>query len=927
MTFMANNSILRRIASAFILSMAIISGCSEAYANLDGRWVQHPGSNMRNPYKFSHVDRIIDGEKYVYFSVRGIGFDRGTNHLFTSAPTNRNNYMDMMAHQDFDPIQLFRYDKSEPWEDGAVKPVAQQVELSGNLPTAMEYSPEWGVMALSYDNRMIDFIHDDGTLVQSRVLAEPGIAAQPMNVNSFTFDLDRPLVYVASGFGYAVVNINTGELEDWVKLDRQVAWAGRVGDNMVIFAGTVAPKEYVTETYIYPADKVPSTLADPVKNSSNLQALMPLGPYMFAAMAPGASDQYNSLELFLIKPDASVTKEQLMASAKVDDAALARYRHKFRTDGFVNATKEGYAIFNGSEIIFLKKGLDPQQYKNAALLIDAMRKVLSKQALDTKEKDTKASTFDGQTFWFYTYDFDGPDSGPRGFYSRTFSNAAWSPRSAVVAPTGPASSLPRWMAWTPKHGVIMRGPGSYSSESVNDCDWLCSYKDGKWTDLSPILTMPTYNKALTEKPKYLNVDPLNEDWIWGNSPFYSFYRLDLGNPSNFFGFGANRRASLKATNPGYFPELDSDPLWQDYFSMSNASFDNEGRMWVARYYLSDGDDDSYVKIHNAKTKLYYYTADERLAMADMTTPGATFITPHEILIPRVSLHNSSVLCALKGKGNENYLAASPIMWKESYLTFFIYDHNGTPDDVSDDRYVVVDELFDESGERFDFTRFEGLYEDEDTGEVWFSTNQGVIKVNPSDLLNGDFRGKRPKISRKFGVPTYDLPFESIVVGCIDKDIFGRYWIGTDSGLYCLSADGEELLGYYTADNSGLPFDEVVGLVCDKATGAVFVTTTRGVAEFQPEGAGSSQVNGEHLTIWPSTITPHFKGYVNIYGAVNSAEYVVEDAMGNKVVSLGKPDAGTLQWDGRDASGLKAAPGKYNIRRIGETETHTLIIVD
>lgn len=285
-------------AIAGIAALFIPYAPSADAAGLEGRWIQHPSATLRSHAKEGQVDRILEGNTYVYFSVRGAYIDRRGTGNYNVTYTSLNS---------LDPLQLFRYDKSLPWSDANIEPVAGTTELSGSVVDVINYSPELGVLGVVYDNNCVDFIRDSGDVVSSgalKDLAIPRVSAVPYNI---TFDLERPLAYVACNFGYVAINTDSGEIEEFVTTDRPLSWAGRVGDSMVLFAGSFkmpaldgswTPSSYATDTYVYPAPSVPAALSHPVAGAGNLQALMPLPEGRFAALAPGASPASAVLKVF-----------------------------------------------------------------------------------------------------------------------------------------------------------------------------------------------------------------------------------------------------------------------------------------------------------------------------------------------------------------------------------------------------------------------------------------------------------------------------------------------------------------------------------------------------------------------------------------------------------------------------------------------------
>lgn len=926
--------ILRSVATAVFVILTISLTSVDIKGNLSGKWIQHPAACLRSASKYGQLDRIIDGERYVYFSVRGAAFNRQDGMLYTSAVPRYDPLIKDMTNNglDKDPLQLFRYDKTRSWGEGCVTSVAQDFQLSGAFHNIVEYSPDYGVLMVVYENRMIDLIYDDGTFISSSVLANSSVPSRQFESYSITFDPQAPLAYVAGSYGVVSVNLQNGELQKKIEIEQPVAWAGRVGDYMVIFAGNVSAESYKTAAYVFKINEPHPVLNAPIEGGENLQALMPLSSDTFAAMAPGNSESQNIVRVFKIEENGNVTYVDLTAAAAVDNSSNQYNRHLFRTDGFVSPTKDGYSVYNNSSIYLLKKGVDfenIQDFQNKALV------TVSKNGLDkTDEKNAKAATFDGKRFWFYNYESPGLDESPRGFYSRNYSNGSWEDASTIVTPNAPYNDFARYIIWHPEKGMLFRGPGSFFDDGSTEKDYFFSYKNGVWTDLSYAANNKIYSEAC-RAGRFLSVDPINTNWIWSCPPRVGVLKMDLSDNKSYMALGSKTSNfnSWPANYPGFYqvfeyysyPTYSNRELFNYLVNFSTVDFDMKGNMWFARYYPLNGDDIDYIyqEFPNTKTALYYITPEERMNLEDASVRDR--IEKRKIWIEGVDLQQNSTLVALKK--TENVIVFTSQFYESRYNHPVLYDHNGTLNDTSDDRIVNVQDLYDENGEKISRQYFTFLYENEENGDIWICSDSGVVLVKAEDMLNNQKNCRRLHVTRKFGTEADDYPFEFKPVNSVEKDNQGRLWVGTEMGLYCLSADGEELLGAYDITNSSIPSNSVLGVGCDQATGAVFVVTTRGIAEFQPEGSQVIKSAADHLTIWPSSLTPDYKGYINISGVETGSEYFVFDADDNRIISLGNSGDGSLQWDGRNSNGERVEAGRYNIRRNDVEEANIVIVLD
>ena len=100
--------------------------------------------------------------------------------------------------------------------------------------------------------------------------------------------------------------------------------------------------------------------------------------------------------------------------------------------------------------------------------------------------------------------------------------------------------------------------------------------------------------------------------------------------------------------------------------------------------------------------------------------------------------------------------------------------------------------------------------------------------------------------------------------------------------------------------------------------SMMISTSAGLAEFFPEFLGN-QVSGR-ANVSPSLISPSFRGWITFSGLDNNTEYELTDKDSKKVVSLGKPSDGLIQWNGETAEGNRLSTGKYDLRKSSGEKT-------
>lgn len=906
---MVSINYIKKILTAIVLFVFFLVCSPDITANITGRWVQHPAAALRSKNKESQVDRILEGPRFVYFSVRGAALNRYMNYL-------QGQFL-YSTLEGIDPIQIFRYDKTLPWEQDNIRPLAWDYELSGTMPLVIEYFPGQELFVAIYEDNAVDLIYDDGNIVHSSALVDLTVPGK-IYPYSVTIDEDGNKIYVGCSFGYISIDTHSGEIVDYVNFGKAVAMAGRVGDQMIVFAGTFGygASSCSTETYIFQEKEVPSALENPVSGGTNALYLMPMTDHSFAALVRGSADTANTLRLFTIS-DGNVTYKDITGTLTVDNGSHWYYRHLFRTDGYVAHAKDGYAIGCNTAVYLLKKG----EFEAENLIALAKPSTLT-----TEEKKGKTGTYDGSRIWMYYYDTNGyTSSEDRGFYYYEVDGSVWKGEKTPIAPNAPFDMFSPYGEHNPVYGLLLRGHGTYSTfEERVDIDRLGSYKEGKWIDRSYAPHNTAYIAA-TYSPKNVNFDPLNPSQVWGNSNFTGLHRIDMEDYSKYFAFGFEKQKGYENTYPGYhniFPNIDNG-WWNSFMTTSNMAFDSGGNMWFTHFWFTDNIYYDYEEITEAFIPLYYLTPEER-ANLDTEIPD---IRSREIRIPRNMIHVAPKILGLSFPSNEHRIAISCNTYVSGGKAMVLYDHNGTPGDTEDDRYAEARDMVDERGDRLDILWESGLYEDPKTGELWSLTSSGPYIINPDDFLNGSKVCRRVKVTKKFGVDCEDYPLEWITINNIADDNLGRKWLATEAGLYCLSDDATELLGLYTKETTPLPSNNVWNVIFNPETNSLFTLTDRGIAEFRPDDSVISMPQGNHLTIWPSVVTPAYKGYINISGAHAGSDYAVYGKDGTEICHLGAPEDSMLQWDATGEDGNRVMPGKYNVKRIGSEENHPITVVE
>jgi ligand-binding sensor domain-containing protein len=219
---------------------------------------------------------------------------------------------------------------------------------------------------------------------------------------------------------------------------------------------------------------------------------------------------------------------------------------------------------------------------------------------------------------------------------------------------------------------------------------------------------------------------------------------------------------------------------------------------------------------------------------------------------------------------------------------------GTPTDETDDNWVNL------PAENGLLSNTQLAIVVDRLGEIWLGLPVGLqVLVNPSSVVNNDanpvFRTIRP--------------LSDILVHAIAVDALNRKWVGTDQGVFLLSAEGDSVIERFTTDNSPLVNNQIRSILSVDATGDIYIGTTNGMnrvstsAVEPPEGETSLTVS-PHPFVIPSAEPLRIKGLpanatVKIFGAGLTL-----------VREFQSPGGAVAFWDGLDNSGETVPSGIY-----------------
>ena len=141
----------------------------------------------------------------------------------------------------------------------------------------------------------------------------------------------------------------------------------------------------------------------------------------------------------------------------------------------------------------------------------------------------------------------------------------------------------------------------------------------------------------------------------------------------------------------------------------------------------------------------------------------------------------------------------------------------------------------------------------------------------------------PIIILEDGLPKELLELQFITKIIVDGS--NNKWVSTaDSGVFYLSADGQNTIYHFTEDNSPLPSNTVTTMVQNENNGKIYFGTNRGLVAFNAGGSSPSNSLDEAYA-YPNPVRPGFNltiDKVKIKNLSDNVNIKITDVTGNLV---------------------------------------------
>ena len=235
----------------------------------------------------------------------------------------------------------------------------------------------------------------------------------------------------------------------------------------------------------------------------------------------------------------------------------------------------------------------------------------------------------------------------------------------------------------------------------------------------------------------------------------------------------------------------------------------------------------------------------------------------------------------------------------------VYDEGKDIANETDDRFAIITT----SNSRLPSNNVNCIEADLD-GRIWVGTDNGVAYFSCGSSLfdkKETCKGFLP-IATVDGIPEYLLKYNS--VNTIAVDGANRKWFGTANGFFIQSPDGVEQIAYYNKSNSPLFDDNINDIAINDRTGEAFIATSKGLQSLKTDalvgGATASKV-----LVYPNPVRPDYEGVIAVKGLAEDSKVKITDINGRLVFET-EALGGQAIWDGKDYNGRKAETGVYYV---------------
>lgn len=470
----------------------------------------------------------------------------------------------------------------------------------------------------------------------------------------------------------------------------------------------------------------------------------------------------------------------------------------------------------------------------------------------------------GNTYWM--------SSAKQGLVSYRLQEDTFVATGQCIQPNSPMNDFFYRMSYVGDHLLVAGGINTYQP-IYNEATSMV-YSGGNWTNFDHDKGLQQLTDQYGSKYRLVNTTNLIEDPADPTHHYASIYRSGLAEYRN------GKMVKLYGCDNSPLRSILPDNAWYyNYVGCSAARYDREGNIWVANQ-----ETDTIIRIlkPNGRWERLYYEEIKATPTCEeycFTQSGVNFLVSRR----------------MDGRG------------------IFGFHTNGTLSNMRDDKHTLRTTITNEDGTSYTPDEFYCATEDLN-GQVWVGTNLGLFVIeDPSAYFNANFTFLQIKVARNDGSGLADYLLSGVPTTCIAVDGANRKWIGTKAnGLYLVSADGQQMIHHFQAEDSPLLSDNIQALAIDPATGRVMIGTDVGLCSYMSDAIEPEEdLDFSNIKVYPNPVGPDYRGPITIDGLTMDAEVKICSATG-QLITGGISNGGRITWDGCDSQGRRVASGVYQV---------------
>ncbi len=235
---------------------------------------------------------------------------------------------------------------------------------------------------------------------------------------------------------------------------------------------------------------------------------------------------------------------------------------------------------------------------------------------------------------------------------------------------------------------------------------------------------------------------------------------------------------------------------------------------------------------------------------------------------------------------------------------FVYDMAGTPENPADDKSAHLGSGKGSGGLPADGVL--SLAKDRE-GSIWIGTVNGMAVVNcPGSVIGGKCEATQPilKLDQFAG-----KLFDGEQVNTIAVDGANRKWVGTNNGVWLITADAQQVVERFTMANSPLPTNVIQRITIDDITGDVYIGTSNGLVSYRGTATEGGTESEQAIHIFPNPVRSTYRGPIAFANLPANADVRITDISGQLVYRT-IANGGQATWNGMDYTGKRPQTGVY-----------------